>query len=605
MSIELSADRNPVVPPAGGDVDTLIDQLLRDQRILTPVERFSQRQTLAPHDEVGRRFRELLPLSQPRPGEQYAFEVDLDRCSGCKACVTACHSLNGLDSGETWRDVGLLVGHEQVPLVPSPPPHDEPWRGSQDRAKFKVIPLQQTVTTACHHCVEPGCLLGCPVNAYEKDSATGVVRHLDDQCIGCSYCILKCPYDVPKYSARLGIVRKCDLCHGRLSDGEAPACVQACPSEAIRITVVDQESVRNRWRPEAPHPISKSNDDLSSDGEETAGASVGAWLPDAPSPQWTLPTTRYVTRRNLGELVSGDSGNPSLEPAHWPLVWMLVLTQLGVGVVQGGLVVAGLGGFDRSISSLATGVLALIGVAAGLGAGVLHLGQPLRAWRSFLGWRTSWLSREMLAFGTLVSGVLAVVALEVLVHRDPLWANGLIPAWTCAALMGWVSVLTSVMIYVDTGRAAWNVKTTGIAFFATTALLGSGSVGVLLHWMAFAQIQDPVVSAAKGFCLATTAIRTGLFGFVVWRTRNARIDRNDPLFRTVQALDHGVPWLHRARLTVFMVATAFAMVSFVGTGWMVPLAASVSLLWTIGGQLLERWVFFVGCAPDRMPGMPR
>ena len=83
---------------------------------------------------------------------------------------------------------------------------------------------------------------GCPVLAYEKDPETGIVRHLDDQCIGCQYCVLKCPYDVPKYSTELGIVRKCDMCHSRLAEGEAPACVQACPTEAIRITIVNTEA---------------------------------------------------------------------------------------------------------------------------------------------------------------------------------------------------------------------------------------------------------------------------------------------------------------------------------------------------------------------------
>src|SRR6185369_3646357 len=150
----------------------------------------------------------------------YAFEVDLDSCTGCKACVSACHSLNGLDDDETWRDVGLLIGGD------------------------RRHPFQQTVTTACHHCADPACLNGCPVLAYEKDPVTGIVRHLDDQCIGCSYCILKCPYDVPKFNHRLGIVRKCDMCHGRLLHGEAPACVQACPHEAIRIDIVNQNSVR-------------------------------------------------------------------------------------------------------------------------------------------------------------------------------------------------------------------------------------------------------------------------------------------------------------------------------------------------------------------------
>jgi len=148
-------------------------------------------------------------LECPPKGEGRTLVYDLlDACTGCKACVTACHSLNGLDEGETWRDVGTLFG----------------GTGAE--------PVQQTVTTACHHCLDPACMNGCPVNAYDKDPVTGIVRHLDDQCIGCQYCILKCPYDVPKYSRKRGIVRKCDMCSGRLAAGEAPACVQACPNEA-------------------------------------------------------------------------------------------------------------------------------------------------------------------------------------------------------------------------------------------------------------------------------------------------------------------------------------------------------------------------------------
>ncbi len=182
---------------------SLVEELLADQQNLTAVERFSRA-----HDEQGfapnaRSYRDLIPLEAPRPGEQYAFEVELDKCSGCKACVTACHSLNGLDENETWRDVGLLVS------APS-----KPWK--------PVPAIQQTVTTACHHCVDPACLNGCPVLAYEKDPVTGIVRHLDDQCIGCQYCVLKCPYDVPKYNARLGIVRKCDMCSSRLAAVKRP-----------------------------------------------------------------------------------------------------------------------------------------------------------------------------------------------------------------------------------------------------------------------------------------------------------------------------------------------------------------------------------------------
>jgi Fe-S-cluster-containing dehydrogenase component len=99
--------------------------------------------------------------------------------------------MNGLDEGETWHDVGVLFGGTVLK------------------------PVQQTITTACHHCVDPACMNGCPVNAYDKDPVTGIVRHLDDQCIGCQYCIWKCPYNVPKYSKKRGIVRKCDMCSSR------------------------------------------------------------------------------------------------------------------------------------------------------------------------------------------------------------------------------------------------------------------------------------------------------------------------------------------------------------------------------------------------------
>src|SRR5204863_9647202 len=80
-----------------------------------------------------------------------------------------------------------------------------------------ALAFQQTVTSACHHCVDPACLSGCPVDAYEKDPVTGIVKHLDDQCIGCSYCTLTCPYEVPSFNHRLGIVRKCDMCSDRLA----------------------------------------------------------------------------------------------------------------------------------------------------------------------------------------------------------------------------------------------------------------------------------------------------------------------------------------------------------------------------------------------------
>src|SRR5262245_18897197 len=80
----LPARRLPVLP---------VDAMLRAQHTLTAVERFAASQESPDAPPRASYYRDLVPLERPRPGEQYAFEVDLDRCTGCKACVSACHTM--------------------------------------------------------------------------------------------------------------------------------------------------------------------------------------------------------------------------------------------------------------------------------------------------------------------------------------------------------------------------------------------------------------------------------------------------------------------------------------------------------------------------------
>src|SRR5262245_45447145 len=134
-----------------------IDDYLQQQSSLTAIEEFSIRHDLKQFHAGQTHFRELIPKKTPGPGQQYAFEVDLDKCTGCKSCVSACHSENGLDEDEMWRSVGLIQG------------------GTAE------APAIQHITSACHHCMEPACMNGCPTKAYEKDPVTGVVKHLEDQ----------------------------------------------------------------------------------------------------------------------------------------------------------------------------------------------------------------------------------------------------------------------------------------------------------------------------------------------------------------------------------------------------------------------------------------
>ena len=493
----------------------LLAELLADQqRLDTPVARLAEAHATLRQSAVSRHATPI-PLTKPLPGEQYAFEVDLDSCTGCKSCVAACHSLNGLDDTETWRDVGLLV--------------------SPSRRR----PFTQTVTSACHHCEDPACLNGCPVLAYEKDPVTGIVRHLDDQCIGCSYCILKCPYDAPKFSARLGIVRKCDMCHGRLAEGEAPACVQACPTHAIRIVTV-AVTVGGALRPDAPALRAQS-------GREAPllAAPPLAFLPAAPEPAYTRPTTRYISRRPLPEnLLAADSTRLRPQPPHWPLAIMLTFLSAAVGLSGVGAIATNpLFTHHVKIAAAALG-------AVGLAASVFHLGQPRRAWRIFLGWRKSWLSREALLFGAwwpLAASAIVVPALA-----------------PTAAIVGVVGLFCSVMIYVDTRRAFWR----------------------------FAQTAPRILGAAALFALAVTMPRVAAFVLLAklaWESRTffhgsvaARLQRG-PLARAVLVRDG--------------LGLAAAVLLFAVPGWF-----ACALL--AAGELAERHLFFRAVDAPKMPGMP-
>jgi formate dehydrogenase iron-sulfur subunit len=511
----------------------LIDKLLAEQKKLqTPVARFSEvHHRRAP--DLADHYRSLIPLTTPSVGEQYAFEVSLDRCTGCKACVSACHSLNGLDDHEAWRDTGTLLGGEESPG----------W--------------QQTVTTACHHCADPGCMNGCPVGAYEKDKDTGIVRHLDDQCIGCSYCILKCPYDVPKFSKKRGIVRKCDMCHQRLAEGEAPACVQACPTEAIRIIKVPTQ--RPLDSPLAEQPSSLL-------GDYTV----------------TRPTTRYIGRSVPESAVAADREVLVPQHAHWPLVLMLMLTQAGAGLLM------------ASQNSLA---LAITGAAiffAGMGASVFHLGQPLKAWRFFLGLRTSWLSREILAFSLFAPIPMALVGFTLL----PMWEDAPflkdypIPTWISAwfplalkvttvstIAVGLVAVLTSVMIYHDTHRSLWRFPLGAARFFGTVASF-AGLANLIANpgsaaWLMFlAAVVLKMMPEANVLSLADSEDAP-------WTpdTHSARL-QTGPLGRFL-----------RARFVLAFLAVFIAVVH--------PWAALPILLIA---ELFERQLFFQSVQAPKMPG---
>lgn len=392
---------------------------------------------------------------------------------------------------------------------------------------------------------------GCPVGAYEKDKDTGIVRHLDDQCIGCSYCILKCPYDVPKYSKKRGIVRKCDMCHQRLAEGEAPACVQACPTEAIRIIKVPA------LRPRDSSMVSQPSSLL-------GNYSI------------TQPTTRYIGRAVPESATAADRQALVVQHAHWPLVLMLMLTQAGAGLLM---------------ASRNNPTLTITGAAiffAGMGASVFHLGQPLKAWRFFLGLRTSWLSREILAFAMFAPIPMVLVAFSLLPLFRSLPISTWISDWFPLALqvvtlsaitVGLTAVFTSVMIYHDTHRSLWRFPLGAARFFGTVA-----SFAALAHvisnpgsgaWLLFtAAVVLKMMPEARVMSLANSEEAP-------WTpdTHSARLQKG-PLGR-----------ITRARFIIAFLAVLVA-----------ALQPWVALPLLLLAELFERQLFFKSVQAPKMPG---
>lgn len=178
-----------------------------------------------------------IPQRELQPGEQYRFHFDMTQCIGCKCCVVACNEQNGNPANINWRRVGEIEGG------------------------FYPNTQRLHISMGCNHCLEPSCLIGCPVEAYKKDPVTGIVQHSPETCIGCQYCTWNCSYGVPQYNPERGVVGKCDMCYGRLTDGREPACVNACPEAAIRIEIVNIEEWKREYSENANAPGLPSADD--------------------------------------------------------------------------------------------------------------------------------------------------------------------------------------------------------------------------------------------------------------------------------------------------------------------------------------------------------
>jgi len=149
----------------------------------------------------------------------YGILVDVTRCIGCEKCVAACVERNNKDPWQAERDRAVtrdgLSSHRFSTVL------------KVDDGRF--------ARKACMHCLDPSCVSACLVGGLSR-TPNGAVVYDRDKCIGCRYCMLACPFHIPRYEwdKTIPYVAKCDLCIDRVRRNQEPACVEACPEGALK-----------------------------------------------------------------------------------------------------------------------------------------------------------------------------------------------------------------------------------------------------------------------------------------------------------------------------------------------------------------------------------
>jgi Fe-S-cluster-containing dehydrogenase component len=240
----------------------------------------------------------------PTPQEKQSFMAvlyDSTRCVGCQGCEEACAEANNLPAPEDYPELGTIR--------------------KLDETRRTVINCYETskgevyVKSQCMHCSQAACAAACLTKAMLKTKEGSVIWR-GDKCMGCRYCMVSCPFDIPKFeyhSANPKIV-KCTMCFERQEEGKLPACVENCPAEALVF------GTREELIKEARHRICENSEQYHNHiyGEHEAGGT--GFLYVSPVPFQELGFNTKIQNASYPELSKGFLYSVPSVFVLWPAI---------------------------------------------------------------------------------------------------------------------------------------------------------------------------------------------------------------------------------------------------------------------------------------------
>lgn len=256
------------------------------------------------------------------PRDAFGCVVDLTRCIGCRKCEQGCNLVQRLPEPDRPFEDPLVLNRRRHMDAKS---YTVVNRFHTGRVDEKGEPVATFVKLQCMHCLEPACVSACPVGALKKKE-NGAVYYDESLCIGCRYCMIACPFQVPCYEYDDPLtprVRKCTFCFDeRLSKGQVPGCVDICPVEAITFGKRDVilEMARQRIKDDPGRYIHHIY------GEKEAGGTSWLYLSGAPFNKLGFQTLPETPMPKLPE---------TLQHAFYSYLWAPLVLFGALGGIMG------------------------------------------------------------------------------------------------------------------------------------------------------------------------------------------------------------------------------------------------------------------------------